>query len=94
MSNVSEILNAFFKSVEYSGATNLGVSKIEQDLYALLKSHAVIDKDSAQLSLECILECYYPNEKTHSLCRQLTGEFESELSRLSTTHKGEIENDR
>lgn len=48
MSEVTEVLIPFFKSIEYSVATNLSVSKIERDLYYLLKSHAVIDKETAE----------------------------------------------
>ena len=33
-------------------ATNLSVSKIEQDLYDLLKSHVVIDKETAETGAE------------------------------------------
>ena len=47
MSEITETLEAFFKSIEYSMGTNLNVSKIEKDLYDLLKTHAVIDKETA-----------------------------------------------
>jgi len=90
MSNVSEILNAFFKSVEYSGATNLGVSKIEQDLYALLKSHAVIDKDCAETCTEAVRAERRRTEGVSGMeyLERDEVKLNTELSRLSTTHKG------
>ena len=87
MSEVSDTLNAFFKSIEYSKGTQLNVSKIEQDLYDLLKSHAVIDKDSATF-----LEQSYQEDSQvfGSEGADIEGwdNIISEIERLSTTHKG------
>lgn len=51
MKETTDILDAFFKSIEYSKGTLLNVSQIEQALYDLLKSHAVIDKNAAEYAL-------------------------------------------
>ena len=81
MSEASEVLDDFFKSVEYSSETNLNVSKVDRDLYYLLKSHAVIDRDTIMASKTAL-------NTAGGFVSKYLETLDSELSRISET-KGE-----